>query len=115
MEFHNGMLVSGTGGSFNDWSSGESRLSCSSGSGNSWTPNFGSPQTVTLSVERLGWFIVNGDSKEAVVLDKPQVVVEVSLDKYGSGFLYNTIIPESELNSTDLTQPQMFRYYGLTD
>ncbi|MCW4033792.1 MAG: hypothetical protein NWF03_00335 [Candidatus Bathyarchaeota archaeon] len=108
--FNDGEIVSGTGGIL-DTGTDNSWLCSSSSTGNSWVPTFGSPEYITLSIERLGSFTVTGDSKEHTVLSEPQVVTEVTLNKYGTGFLYNTIIPDSEINSTDLRQPPMYRYY----
>ena len=111
MNFNGGEIVSGTGGLVDNLGVDESWISYSSDNGNSWVPTFGSPESITISIERLGWFTVTGDSKEHTILPEPQVVTEVTLDKYDSGFLYNTLIPESELSNIDLTQPRIYEYY----
>jgi len=96
--------ISGGGGATTNWPVGESRMVFKSGGGTTFVPTFGEPETIFITVTRLGWVIMNGDSTECVVLAEPEVVSEVQLDKYGDGFLYNTVIPEDELSQIDPLQ-----------
>ncbi|MFZ7138329.1 MAG: hypothetical protein ACOWW1_07920 [archaeon] len=90
---------------YSDWAITKSRLDIGShGSPQLW--DYGSePESLTVSVYRLGWFIVTGESSEAVILSDPEVVVEVQLEKYNEGYLYNSVIPEDQLDQIDLLAP----------
>jgi hypothetical protein len=93
------------GSAFPNWEIGESRLDIfSSGGSQLWEPD-SEPETLSIIVNRLGWFTITGESNEAVVLSEPEVVAEVQLEKFRDGFLYNTVIPEDELSQVDLTNP----------
>jgi hypothetical protein len=69
-----------------------------------WEPD-SEPETLSIIVNRLGWFTITGDSNEAVVLSEPEVVAEVQLEKFRDGFMYNTVIPEEDISQVDLTNP----------
>jgi len=71
-------------------------------------PDFGEPETVFVRVSRLGLVTLKDGSGEVVVLSEPEVVAEAQLEKFGDGFLYNTIIPEDELSEVDLFNPFMW-------
>ena len=71
-------------------------------------PDFGEPETVFVRVSRLGLVTLKDGSSEAVVLSEPEVVAEAQLEKFGDGFLYNTVIPEDELSEIDLFNPFMW-------
>jgi len=86
------------GGSFGTWDVGESRMGGSSGF---WDSSFEEPETIFASVSLLGWVALRGNSTDTVVLGEPEVVAEVQLEKFGDGFLYNTLIPEEELSEFD--------------
>ena len=102
------------GSAYPNWDIGESRLDIfSSGGSEMWEPN-SEPETISISVHRLGWFTVNGDSSEAVILSEPEVVAEIQLEKFRDGFLYNTVIPEDELSQVDLTNP-FGKFFELTE
>jgi hypothetical protein len=93
------------GVAFSDWTVGKSKTDIFSyGTGDLWQAD-AEPETLTVSVQRLGWFIVTGDSSEAVVLSEPELVIEVQLEKYKEGLLYNSVIPEDQLDHIDLTNP----------
>lgn len=102
------------GSAYTDWDIGDSMLNCySHGGDQKWEPD-SEPKTLSITVKRLGWFIVNGDSSEAVVLSEPQVVEEVQLEKFGNGFLHNTVIPEKELSQLDPLKPSG-NFFGLME
>jgi hypothetical protein len=90
---------------YSDWAVNKSRLDIfSNGSPQLW--DYGSePESLTVSVYRLGWFIVTEETNEAVILSDPEVVVEVQLKKFNEGYLYNSIIPEDQLNQINLLNP----------
>jgi hypothetical protein len=86
------------GGSFWKWDVGESRTGGKSGF---WDSAFEEPESIFVSVNLLGWIALRGNSTETVVLEEPEVAAEAQLQKFGDGFLYNTIIPEDELSEFD--------------
>jgi hypothetical protein len=82
-----------TGGSFS--SSGGSNLGL-------WSA--GQPDAIFLSVRRLGWISVNGNST-STTLASAENIVQVQLEKFGDGFLYNKIVPEDKLSQIDPLNP----------
>jgi len=74
-------------------------------------PDFGEPETVFVRVSRLGLVTLKGDSSEAFVLSEPEVVAEAQLEKFGDGFLYNTIIPEDQLSEIDLLNSPIWIFF----
>ena len=116
-EFFGNRPPSGGGSMYTHWEIGQSRLGCTSGGGTNWVPTFGDPETIYMSVNRLGWVTINGNSTESVVLSEPEVVAEAQLEKYRDGFLYNTIIPEDELSQIDPLKPvgKLFELMGDMD
>jgi hypothetical protein len=90
------------GGSFGTWNVGESRTGASSGF---WDSSFEEPETIFASVNLLGWVALRGNSTDTVILEEPEVVAEAQLEKFGDGFLYNTLIPEDDLSDFDPLNP----------
>jgi hypothetical protein len=86
------------GGSFGIWDVGESRAGGKSGF---WDSAFEEPESIFVSVSLLGWIALRGNSTDTIVLEEPEVVAEAQLEKFGDGFLYNTLIPEDELSEFD--------------
>ncbi len=70
-----------------------------------------SRETVFVRVSRLGLVTLKGDSSEAVVLSEPEVVAEAQLEKFGDGFLYNTIISEDKLSEIELFNPPIWVFF----
>jgi hypothetical protein len=99
-EHHHGFLQ--LGGSFGTWDVGESRIGASSGF---WDSSFEEPETIFASVNLLGWIALRGNSTDTVILEEPEVVAEAQLEKFGDGFLYNTLIPEDDLSDFDPLNP----------
>ena len=66
-----------------------------------WGSTFGEPETMFVSVSLLGWIALRGNSTDTIILGEPEVVAEAQLEKFGDGFLYNTLIPEDELSEFD--------------
>ena len=90
------------GGSFLKWDVGESRAGGMSGF---WDSAFEEPESIFVSVNLLGWIALRGNSTDTVVLEEAEVVTEVQLEKFGDGFLYNTLIPEDDLSDFDPLNP----------
>jgi hypothetical protein len=90
---------------YSDWYVNKSRLEIfSNGTPQLW--DYGSePENLTVSVHRLGWFIITDESSEAIVLSEPEVLVEVQLKKYNEGYLYNSVIPEDQVDQINLLNP----------
>jgi hypothetical protein len=102
------------GGSFGAWNVGESRTGSTSGF---WDSGFEEPESIFASVSLMGWVTLRGNSTDSVVLDEPKVVAEVEMEKFGDGFLYNTLIPEDELSDLDPIKPyaELFEMNGDLD
>jgi hypothetical protein len=112
-EFFGDYRPFGGGGSYGKWDVGESRVHGMSGVNLKWGSTFGEPETMFVSVSLLGWISLKGNSTDTVILGEPEVVAEVQLEKFGDGFLYNTIIPEDELSDFDPLNP-IGKLFGLT-
>jgi hypothetical protein len=104
-EFFGDYQPIGAGGSHGTWDRGESRSQGISGVSDRWGSTFGEPETMSVQVSLLGWIALRGNSTNTVILEEPDVVAEVQLERFGDGFLYNTIIPEDELSELDPLNP----------
>ncbi|UCC57880.1 MAG: hypothetical protein JSW14_05810 [Candidatus Bathyarchaeum sp.] len=103
--FFGGHRPSGGGSAYTKWDVGESMMSYSGGGGTIWGSTFGEPESIFVRVSLLGWIAMKGNSTDTVILGEPKVVAEAQLEKFGDGFLYNTIIPEDELSQIDPLNP----------
>jgi hypothetical protein len=61
-------------------------------------------EPVHLSLTRLGWITVEGDSIESD-LSGDEFVQEVQLDEFKGGFLFNVLVPAEQLSNIDLYRP----------
>jgi hypothetical protein len=61
-------------------------------------------EPVHLSVTRLGWITVDGDSVESD-LSGDEFILQVQLDEFKDGFLYNVLVPAEQLSNIDLYRP----------
>jgi hypothetical protein len=61
-------------------------------------------ESVHLSVTRLGWITVDGDSIESDLSDD-EFILQVQLDEFKDGFLYNVLVPAEQLSNIDLYRP----------
>ena len=100
-----GEVSSGASGS---WPVNMSALLFFLGEKPSCVPDFGEPETVFVRVSRLGLVTLKDGSSEVTVLSEPEVVAEAQLEKFGDGFLYNTVIPEDQLAEIDPFDPFMW-------
>lgn len=57
----------------------------------------GEPNTITLSVRRIGVISVDGKYVSTITDVNSQNCVQIQLEKYDEGFLYNTVVPEQTL------------------
>jgi hypothetical protein len=64
--------------------------------------------TLYLTIRRIGWVTFTGNSTE-VMLANNELVDQIQLEKFGDGFLYNTLVPEEELSTIDLLHPVSFK------
>lgn len=65
-----------------------------------WTN--GSPGSITLTLRRIGWWTVREGS--IMSTDNPdvnEVLLQVQLEVFGDGFLYNKMVPQNELTGMD--------------
>jgi hypothetical protein len=67
--------------------------------------DFGTAQSLVLSVYRYGWITCNGASSTAYLSSKNEVLSRVQLQKFGTGFIYNNLLPPDQLSSIDLFSP----------
>jgi hypothetical protein len=64
-------------------------------------------ETLSITVYRIGWVTFSGNST-AVTLSNNEIVDQIKLEKFGDGWLYNTLVPEDELAEIDLLHPVPF-------
>lgn len=66
----------------------------------------GTPNTISVTVQRIGYVTINNGS---VTLHRDTLnevaAVTANLSNYGNGFLYNDLVPESKLQTIDLFHP----------
>ena len=101
-EFFGGHPLSGGGSIHTKWDVGKSRMCASGGL---WHSTFEEPESIFVNVNLLGWIAITGNSTDTVILGEPEVVAEAQMEKFGDGFLYNTLIPEDELSDFDTLNP----------
>lgn len=93
----NESVLSTTIGSYGAYSSGRS------GEG-LWSA--GKPNTISVTVQRIGYVTINNGS---VILHRDTLnqvaAVTANLSNYGNGFLYNDLAPVSKLQTIDLFHP----------
>jgi hypothetical protein len=65
-------------------------------------PNLVEP--ISLSIKRLGWITVDGDSVRSNLLGD-EVIQQFQLEKFENGFLYNALVPTDQLSQIDLLRP----------
>jgi hypothetical protein len=65
-------------------------------------------ETLYITIRRIGWVTFTGNSTE-VTLANNEIVDQIQLEKFGDGFLYNTLVPEDELSTIDLLHPVSFK------
>jgi hypothetical protein len=61
-------------------------------------------ELISISVIRLGWITVDGNSTQTNLLHN-ETITHVELSKYQNGFLYNTLLPQEQLPQIDLFSP----------
>ncbi len=81
-------------------------LGFKSGVASNWNIVLEEPKTLFVTVQRLGWVILSDNSTIAYRANSNEVILQIELQKYGDGFLYNTAIPEDELSQINLLTPQ---------
>ncbi len=87
---------------------GQTPNSVSYGSGNSslglWSN--GTPNTISVTVKRIGYITIN-DGSVSVYKDSANNDIKTTkqLSSYGTGFLYNNLVSEAKLQQTDLFHP----------
>ncbi len=64
-------------------------------------------ETLSISISKVGWVTISNNSTAVTLVDN-EVVEEIQLQKYGDGFIYNTIVPEEQLATIDLMNPVQF-------
>lgn len=95
-------------GASGSWPVNMSALLFFVGDKTSCVQDLGVPETVFVRVSRLGLVTLKDGSSDVAVLSEPEVVAEAQLEKFGDGFLYNSIIPEDQLAEIDLFEPFMW-------
>jgi hypothetical protein len=97
-----------------NWTAGFSQLWPDGGSGEGTLGGSGTArrvsalreaQTLSITVYRLGWATFSGNSTIFTAVNN-EVVDQIQLEKFGEeGWLYNNLVPEDELETTDLLYP----------
>ena len=114
-EFDEASTTYGIGGGFvSNWTTGKSILGCRVGSYGSYTSmpsglglwSAGEPNTITLSVRRIGVISVDGESITTTADVNTAYLAQIQLERFGGGFLYNIIVSQS-LSQIELFDPPM--------
>jgi hypothetical protein len=63
------------------------------------------PETLTLTVRRIGWIILNDDSTTVHLTDS-DIVAQIQMQPYREGFIYNNVFAEEQLSQINPTMPQ---------
>ncbi|NLE06176.1 MAG: hypothetical protein GX638_15420 [Crenarchaeota archaeon] len=67
----------------------------------------GEPETITLSISRIALITLKGT--ETTIFKSPLALsedtIQLQLEKFGEGFIYNKLVPSSQLSEMDLFQP----------
>ena len=87
------------------WDNGTS-IGFKNGFGENWDLNLGTPETLTITVYRDSWIIRNGNFTE-IHKANPEAIQQIQLQKYGNVFLYNTAIPQDELDKINPLFPAL--------
>ncbi|MCW4010939.1 MAG: hypothetical protein NWF05_10020 [Candidatus Bathyarchaeota archaeon] len=66
--------------------------------------NLENAQTVYIDIRRLGSVTFNGNYS-VITLASSEVLQHIELQKFGDGFLYNTLLPEDQWSQIDLLKP----------
>ena len=82
------------------WTINGTSVTFKMGHGLDWDRSLGEPETLSIKVRRQGWVILNNNSTTAYLAD-PEVILQIQLEKFGDGFLYNNLVPEDELSKID--------------
>ncbi len=67
------------------------------GFGENWDLSSGAPESLTLTIYRENWIIRTLNSTE-IHTASPEPVQTIQLQRYGNGFIYNTAIPQEEMD-----------------
>ena len=86
------------------WREDGTSITFKTGAGLDWNKSLGEPEKLFISVRRQGWVILNNNSTTAYLAD-PEPILQIQLEKFGDGFLYNNLIPENELSQIDPFMP----------
>ncbi|MGD0645862.1 MAG: hypothetical protein ABSA75_13230 [Candidatus Bathyarchaeia archaeon] len=65
----------------------------------------GKPNSISVSVYRIGYMTISSGSVSVYKDATNNTITTVRLGKYGDGFLYNTLVPATKLPQTDLFNP----------
>jgi hypothetical protein len=76
------------------------------GPGLDWNRSLGEPETLTISVRRQGWVILSNNVTTAHLADS-EVILQIQLEKFGDGFIYNDALSEDELAQIDPMYPHI--------
>lgn len=113
-DFAEARSTNGLGGCFVfNWTANTSNLVGRIGSYGSYTSNpsglglwsAGEPNTITVSVRRIGLITMKGTAVSTSLVANSESTVQVQLEKFGDGFLYNNIVSQDKLSQIDLYNP----------
>jgi hypothetical protein len=76
------------------------------GFGRSWDLSSGAPENLTITIYRENWIIHTVNSTD-IHIQNPEVIQQITLHRYGNGFLYNTAILQDELDKINPFFPEL--------
>ncbi len=67
------------------------------GFGGNWNLSSDAPESLTLTIYRENWIIRTANSTD-IHTANPEAIQTIQLQRYGNGFIYNTAIPQDEMD-----------------
>jgi hypothetical protein len=102
-----------SGGFVFNWSTSYSHIDGRVGSYSSFTSKpselglwkAGEPNAITVSVKRIGTILAENDTVTTAADSNSENIVQISLQKFSNGFIYNTLVPSDKLSQINLYNP----------
>ena len=99
-QWFNSSVINSKDSTGNSVSENGTSLGYMTGAGENWDRSIGVPETLTITVHRLGWVVINSNTTETH-LASPDAILQIQLQRYGEGFMYNHLFSDDVLAQMD--------------